>query len=71
MTAPEHSRGSTARKRAVVQGGHEELLRFDGTYARLWQHQSGGFLDGDEATAMLPEASGTAGHASGAAGHGE
>ena len=55
----------------MVQGGHEELLRFDGTYARLWQHQSGGFLDGDEATAMLPEASGTAGHASGAAGHGE
>ncbi|MCE7003782.1 ABC transporter ATP-binding protein/permease [Kibdelosporangium philippinense] len=29
----------------VERGSHSELLELDGTYARLWQHQSGGFLD--------------------------
>ena len=30
--------------RIVEQGTHEELLRLGGHYAKLWQHQSGGFL---------------------------
>lgn len=28
----------------VAQGTHDELLRHGGHYARLWRHQSGGFL---------------------------
>jgi ABC-type transport system involved in cytochrome bd biosynthesis fused ATPase/permease subunit len=34
--------------RIVEQGTHRELLAGGGIYARLWEHQSGGFL-GDEA----------------------
>ncbi|MEX2341049.1 MAG: ABC transporter ATP-binding protein, partial [Candidatus Paceibacterota bacterium] len=28
----------------VEDGSHEALLKYDGVYARLWQHQAGGFL---------------------------
>jgi ATP-binding cassette subfamily B protein len=27
------------------QGTHKELLRAGGTYAKLWAHQSGGFIE--------------------------
>ncbi|WP_298572514.1 ABC transporter ATP-binding protein [Streptomyces luteogriseus] len=33
------------RGRIVEQGTHQELLAIEGAYAKLWQHQSGGFLD--------------------------
>ena len=45
------------RGQIAEKGTHQELLRRNGIYARLWQHQSGGFLDDDDATtAMLAEA---------------
>lgn len=28
----------------IEHGTHKELLAANGTYAKLWQHQSGGFL---------------------------
>ncbi|WP_123517647.1 ABC transporter ATP-binding protein [Streptomyces sp. 2132.2] len=39
------------RGRIVEQGTHHELLACGGTYAKLWQHQSGGFLDESPAPA--------------------
>ena len=34
--------------RIVEQGTHAELLRANGPYARMWQRQSGGFLEAAE-----------------------
>ncbi|WP_233160966.1 ABC transporter ATP-binding protein [Actinophytocola xanthii] len=33
------------RGQVIERGSHEHLLARDGVYARLWRHQSGGFLD--------------------------
>ncbi|MGL4194903.1 MAG: ABC transporter ATP-binding protein, partial [Edwardsiella piscicida] len=33
--------------RIVAQGSHRELLRQNGIYARLWAHQTGGFIGSD------------------------
>ncbi len=35
------------RGRVIEQGTHAELLALNGQYAKLWQHQSGGFLPED------------------------
>jgi ATP-binding cassette, subfamily B, multidrug efflux pump len=42
--------------RIVEQGTHRELLQAGGIYARLWEHQSGGFL-GEEVDDDVKEAS--------------
>jgi len=34
--------------RIVEMGDHAALLRHGGLYARLWAHQSGGFLGEDD-----------------------
>jgi ATP-binding cassette subfamily B protein len=36
------------RGRIIEQGSHHELLEAQGPYARLWHHQSGGFLAEDD-----------------------
>ncbi|MGC0336149.1 ABC transporter ATP-binding protein [Streptomyces sp. SLBN-8D4] len=41
------------RGRIVEQGSHQELLALDGPYAKLWHHQSGGFLEDDPVEAEL------------------
>ncbi|BEV18122.1 ABC transporter ATP-binding protein/permease [Herbaspirillum sp. DW155] len=39
--------------RIVEQGRHAELLAANGLYARLWSHQSGGFLGEEEEDAVM------------------
>ncbi|MEU6275901.1 ABC transporter ATP-binding protein [Streptomyces populi] len=39
------------RGKIVEQGTHQELLASEGAYAKLWRHQSGGFIDDSPAPA--------------------
>ncbi|MBE0550214.1 MAG: ABC transporter ATP-binding protein [Rubrivivax sp.] len=41
--------------RIVEQGGHAELIALGGHYAKLWAHQSGGFLTEDLPDAVLED----------------
>jgi ATP-binding cassette subfamily B multidrug efflux pump len=45
------------RGRIVEQGSHRELLEAGGIYARLWAHQSGGFLgnEDEEGNVLVPK----------------
>ena len=43
------------RGHIVEQGTHHELLRLGGTYASLWQRQSGGFIDAAEGGTLAAE----------------
>jgi ATP-binding cassette subfamily B protein len=45
------------RGQIIERGTHEELLGLGGTYSRLWQHQSGGFLTEDAEQLMSSAAS--------------
>jgi ATP-binding cassette subfamily B protein len=46
------------RGEITERGTHQELLDLGGTYARLWRHQSGGFLNEDVIPAMLAATTG-------------
>ncbi|MCI2811104.1 ABC transporter ATP-binding protein [Eoetvoesiella caeni] len=39
----------------IEQGSHAELLSRNGTYARLWRHQSGGFLGQEDDEQAVPQ----------------
>jgi ATP-binding cassette subfamily B multidrug efflux pump len=45
------------RGRIVEEGSHDALLARNGLYARLWAHQSGGFLHDESPGALAGEAS--------------
>ncbi|WP_242614230.1 ABC transporter ATP-binding protein [Actinomadura roseirufa] len=49
------------RGRIVEDGSHQELLESEGAYARLWHHQSGGFLTGGAVPEPLGSPSGLIG----------